>query len=98
MSRNGGFSSPTAGCSSLGWVRMARMFAALAAALFIASCGGGGYGGSQPQVPPPVTPLDFADSGMAVIKARPSVDGVTLLEEKASSILETGPQRRITLL
>src|SRR5260221_4167819 len=35
---------------------------------------------------------------MAVIKVRPSVDGVTLLEEKLTSLLESGPQRRITLL
>jgi len=79
---------------------MTRMFAALAAAFFVASCSGGGYGGavSQPPPPPPVAPLDFADPGMAVIKVRAGVDGVTLLEEKAISILETGPQRRITLL
>jgi len=79
---------------------MTRMFAALAAAFFVASCSGGGYGGavSQPPPPPPVAPLDFADPGMAVIKVRAGVDGMTLLEEKATSILETGPQRRITLL
>jgi hypothetical protein len=77
---------------------MARTFAPLVAALLIASCGGGGYGGSQPQMPPPVTPLDFADPGMAVIKVRPGVEGVTLLEEKPSSLIETGPQRRVTLL
>ena len=35
---------------------------------------------------------------MAVVKARASVDGVTLLEEKPTSLLETGPQRRITML
>jgi len=98
MSRKEGFLSPATKRPLLRFVRMARLFAALAAAWLIASCGGGGYGGSQPQVPPPVTPLDFADPGMAVVKARPSPDGVTVLEEKAASILETGPQRRITLL
>src|SRR4249920_2096558 len=76
---------------------MTRMVAALVAAFLVASCSGGGYGGTVSQPPPP-PPLDFADSGMAVVKARPGVDGVTLLEEKAISILETGPQRRITLL
>src|SRR5258706_9672961 len=35
---------------------------------------------------------------MSVIRVRPGVDGVTLLEEKAISLFETGPQRRITLL
>src|SRR5258708_20386788 len=35
---------------------------------------------------------------MAVIKVRPSVDGVTLLEEKPTSLLEAGLLRRITLL
>jgi len=79
---------------------MRRMVAALVAAFFVASCSGGGYGGtvSQPPPPPPVAPLDFADPGTAVIKVRSSLDGVTLLEEKAIPILETGPQRRITLL
>ena len=76
---------------------MARIAAALVAALLVGSCSGGGYGGSQPPVQPPASP-DFADAGMAVIKVRAVVDGVTLLEEKPVSLLETGPQRRITLL
>jgi hypothetical protein len=49
-------------------------------------------------VPPPVVPLDYAVAGMAVIKVRTGPDGVALLEEKLTSLLETGPQRRITLL
>src|SRR5258705_6153351 len=98
MSRNAGLSSHASARRFLGWVRMARTIAALVAALLIASCGGGGYGGSHPQAPPPVTPLDFADSGMAVIRARPGAEGVTLLEDRPVSLRETGPQRRITLL
>ncbi|MGZ5676117.1 MAG: hypothetical protein ACXWHC_15080 [Usitatibacter sp.] len=66
------------------------------AALLVAACGGGG--GSQPEVTPRVMPLDFAIAGMAVIKVRSSSDGVTLLEEKLTSLLESGPQRSITLL
>ena len=75
-----------------------RIVAALLVALSVASCGGGGGAGSQPEMPPPVAPLDVAVSGMAVIKVRSSVDGVTTLEEKLTSLVQTGPERRITLL
>src|SRR5258706_2030876 len=72
--------------------------AALLAAVFVASCGGGG-GGSPPEAPPPaIQLLDFSETAMAVIKVRSSLNGVTLLEEKLTSLLESGPQRRITLL
>lgn len=71
-----------------------RIFAAFVLALLAASCGGGGGGAQTPQV----MPLDVAVAGMAVIKVRSSPDGVTILEEKPTSLIETGPQRRITLL
>ena len=77
-----------------------RLAAPLAAAFVLASCSGGGY--SQPQAPPPPPPpstgVDFADAGMAVVKVRSSVDGVTVLEEKLTGLRDTGPQRRLTLL
>jgi hypothetical protein len=47
---------------------------------------------------PPVGPLDFADSGMAVIKARPERRRRDAPGGEGVSILETGPQRRLTLL
>jgi hypothetical protein len=72
------------------------MLAILLAAVLVASCGGGG--GTQTNTPPPVMPLDYAVSGMAVIKVRTSPDGVALLEEKLRPLLDPGPERRITLL
>src|SRR5260221_9897991 len=72
--------------------------AVLMAAVFVASCGGGG-GGSPPEArPPSIQLLAFSETAMAVIKVQSSLDGVTLLEEKLTSLLEPGPQRRITLL
>src|SRR6476619_1788368 len=78
----------------------ASISAALVVALQLAACGGGGYSSSAPPPPPPppVAPLEVQVTGMAVVKARASVDGVTVLEEKPTSLLETGPQRRITML
>lgn len=60
-------------------------------AVLVASCGGGGS-------PPTVAPLDLAIAGMAVVKMRSGPDGLALLEETLTSLSETGPQRRLTLL
>jgi hypothetical protein len=67
-------------------------------AIVAASCGGGGGSPPSMQPPPPVVPLDFEVSAMAVIKVRPSPDGVALLEEKLRPLLDPGPERRLTLL
>jgi hypothetical protein len=74
----------------------ARTFAAFLVAVLVASCGGGGS--PKPEPPPQVVPLDLAIPGMAVIKARSAPDGIALLEEKLTSLFETGPERRLTLL
>ena len=67
------------------------------ATLLATSCGGGGSY-SPPATPPAAPKVDFSETGMAVVKVRASLDGATLLEEKASPITEAGPQRRITLV
>lgn len=70
-----------------------NLLVALLAAIAVASCGGGGS--SSPDMPPP---LAFTTSGMAVVKVRSSLDGVTVMEEQLTPLTEIGPQRRITLL
>jgi len=69
-------------------------FAALLAAFIVSACAGGG----TEEAPAPAPAIDFADPAMAVIKVRPSADGVTILEEKPTPITQPGPQRRVALL
>ena len=74
---------------------LSRRFSAFLIAALAVSCGGGG---PQPAAPPLVTPLDLAVPGMGAIKVRPGPDGIALLEEKLTSLLEPGPERCLTLL
>ena len=71
-----------------------RSFGAVLTALLIGSCGGG----SEPVTPPPSVPLDLAVPGMAVVKVRAGTDGVAVLEEKLTSLRESGPERQLTVL
>ena len=58
---------------------------------------------NAPRCPPPGTvappaPVSVAESGVAAIKVRAADPGVALLEETLTSIAQTGPVRRLTLL
>jgi len=43
-------------------------------------------------------PLDVSVAGLAVVKLRSSPDGLAILEERLTSLTESGPARRLTLL
>jgi hypothetical protein len=75
-------------------------FLTLCIAVALASCGGGGSGSTVQTTPAPTPPasIDVAIPGMAVIKVQDGAQGVTLMSEKLTSLLQSGPERSITLL
>jgi hypothetical protein len=73
-------------CGLLGWT---------AAAILIASCGGGAVIGER--APEPGT-LDISVAGQAVTKARAVGNEIAFLEEQLTSIFEDGPRRSLVLV
>ena len=45
--------------------------------------------------PPPPPPMSLTVTGVAVIKVQSSLAGIAMLEEKPTSLFETGPDRRL---
>lgn len=78
---------------------LVKICVAFCAGTLLASCGGGNSGGGVPiNIPPPTMPINLAVSGVAVVKVQSGNLGVAVMEEKLTSLFESGPDRRITLL
>jgi hypothetical protein len=74
-----------------------------ALALLAAACGGGGGandGGPQRDPPPVVVPapISFDVAGRAVVKVQPRGAGLTVMEQRLTSLTERGPARNLEML
>jgi hypothetical protein len=79
-------------------IRLSRTGIASCLTIVLASCGGGGTGVAVQPTPPPPVSINLDTTGTAVMKVQSGAQGVALMAEKLTSLLESGPERTITFL
>src|SRR5262245_61446766 len=92
--------SPGVRCAHPPRTCLSSIFLASCAAIAVVSCGGGGGGDIAPPtpLPPPPVSIDLAVTGMDVIKVRAGAQGVTVMEERLTSLTEPGPDGGMPVL